>query len=146
MKELYPLIPPSEACARLRRCLQKFNVWESFVKDLGVESDQFLNDLEGCVAGSTVEFDGKWFQQVNGLPIGSVISGLLANFYLFEVQESLGENLAACKEDFLRYVHDFLILVSVETDSLAMLDLCNSLDENLFYSQRRSKPTSILTI
>lgn len=66
-----------------------------------------------------------------GLPIGSVISGLLAEFYLFDIYRTLTKWVNIRGGDLLKYVDDFVVLLPkrVEVDSLLMF--FNSQDEDI---------------
>jgi hypothetical protein len=80
VKELYPSVPPKLACERMFDCMKTQNVLDVLLNDLGIDEARLLKDLVEATSGNMVECGGKIYLQVQGLPIGSTISGLLANF------------------------------------------------------------------
>ena len=66
-------------------------------------------------------------------PIGSSLSGTLANFYLDPIITKISAFLDDLKGDYVRYVDDFLFLIPCETDTKLFLERLNKLDEHIVF-------------
>ncbi|XP_071443316.1 putative nicotine oxidoreductase [Hetaerina americana] len=82
VKDLFTNIPISEAV----------KVAEETLKQTGAEPpflDEFLALLRVCVEENYFKFNGKFFQQKDGLAMGSPLSPLLADLYMNDFEERL---------------------------------------------------------
>ncbi len=80
--------------------------WDILIKKLSIlfYDDPLLELLIKWIKANAI-YEGKIIKRYRGLPQGAVISPLLANFYLDELDEKIGENFK-----LIRYADDILIL------------------------------------
>ncbi|MBU1100079.1 MAG: CRISPR-associated endonuclease Cas1 [Bacteroidetes bacterium] len=64
-----------------------------------------------------VEYDGRIIQRKRGLPQGAVISPMLANLFLDELDDTLGNDFK-----LIRYADDFVVLCKSEKEALKAKD------------------------
>jgi len=147
IKELFPSVPPDLAINRLLALLRKNNILGELLADLKINEQRLASDLTICVTGGILDCNGDFYTQLRGLPIGSTVSPLLANFYLAPIISLIETELSLCDSDYCRYVDDFLFLIPVDIDPAALLDLFNSFDPNITFTLESSAtPMSYLQL
>jgi len=81
-------------------------------------------------------YDGRSVRTlIQGIPQGSVVSPMLANLYL----DQLDEDLAAAGQVAVRYADDLVLLCANEEDAAAALELTDDLLEDLALDLHREK-------
>ena len=96
-----------------------------------------IRDLLRTVLGSTVfTFNGKWYRQKSGLPIGSRISGLLATMFMNEIERRLVPELPLAL--YTRYVDDTFILTRNGDDARTILQSFNSSHPQLTFTMEEA--------
>ncbi|CAF1469206.1 unnamed protein product [Rotaria sordida] len=73
------------------------------------------NLLELCLNNSYFTFNNKYYKQVKGLPMGNVLSPLLAHLYMHEF---INNTLHEIKEKLFRYVDDLFIITKMKKTQL----------------------------
>ncbi|BHF83695.1 hypothetical protein SprV_0902683900 [Sparganum proliferum] len=114
-------------------CILSFDVvalFSSIPHDLAIESVarrlqdnptnipiEHISELLRLCLKNYCQFDGKFYQQVRGTPMGSPISGLLAELVLQQLEEEVMRTFKA--KMWLRYVDDtFVIMKTCEIEQL----------------------------
>nr|VZI38472.1 unnamed protein product [Spirometra erinaceieuropaei] len=83
---------------------------------IGIPTEHVL-DMLGLCLKNYCQFDGKYYQQVKGTPMGSPISGLLAELVLQRLEEVVIQ--AIRQKMWLRYVDDtFVVIKNCEVERL----------------------------
>nr|VZI08033.1 unnamed protein product [Spirometra erinaceieuropaei] len=83
---------------------------------IGIPTEHVL-DMLGLCLKNYCQFDGKYYQQVKGTPMGSPISGLLAELVLQRLEEVVIQ--AIRPKMWLRYVDDtFVVIKNCEVERL----------------------------
>ncbi|BHF67700.1 hypothetical protein SprV_0301072800 [Sparganum proliferum] len=83
---------------------------------IGIPTEHVL-DMLGLCLKNYCQFDGKYYQQVKGTPMGSPISGLLAELVLQRLEEVVIQ--AISPKMWLRYVDDtFVVIKNCEVERL----------------------------
>ena len=87
--------------------------------------------LDACIE-TLFSFNSKWYEQIDGVPMGSPLEPVLANIIVIEleriiVKKSLHKSLVKL---YMRYVDDTLILVKYK-DTNYLYRRLNSFDKNI---------------
>ena len=131
IQNLYPSIPTDLACSRLEDCLNRNGVLEELTRDLDISGKTFINDLYLAIRNNMITFNNNIFQQVKGLPIGSPISGLLSNFYLYPIVLKLEDFVSKMGGKYIRFVDDFLLMVPEFQSSQDIINTLNTFDSEI---------------
>ncbi len=99
---LFTSIPQDLACKTIRQLLESGN------NNMSLTTDEMMTLLEFCL-NTVFTFDGKIYQQIKGTPMGSPISGVIAEAVLQRLEQ---EVLPRCPPKFwARYVDDTFVVV-----------------------------------
>nr|VZI27786.1 unnamed protein product [Spirometra erinaceieuropaei] len=105
---LFSSIPHDLAIDSVARCLEQ--------SPIGILTAHVLDMLKLCLK-NYCQFDGKFYQQVKGTPMGSPISGLLAELVLQRLERAVVHTFEP--KMWLRYVDDtFVIIETREVERL----------------------------
>ncbi|BHF79945.1 hypothetical protein SprV_0702306900 [Sparganum proliferum] len=105
---LFSSIPHDLAIDSVARCLEQ--------SPIGIPTEHVLDMLKLCLK-NYCQFDGKYYQQVKGTPMGSPISGLLAELVLQRLEQDVVPTFEP--KMWLRYVDDtFIIIKTREVERL----------------------------
>jgi len=134
IKELYPSIPPESAIKRIIDHLRNNKKLEELLSELGITEERYVNDLTQATSKCIIKIGDQHYMQVKGAPIGSVLSGLMANFYMVPLIQKIGDLMDTIGGSYFRYVDDFLFLVPSTNQSSTLLEIINSYDDNLTFT------------
>ena len=147
IKELYPSVDPKVAVDRMIDCIKTNGSLKELLEDLKINEITLIEDLNNCIKEGIITCGNSFYKQIKGLPIGSPISGLLSNFYLFPLLSKFDILMKEIDGNYIRYVDDFLFLVPNNTNEDSFLEMCNSFDQLLdFTIESKSNPMSFLQI
>ena len=76
---LYTRVPIDEALTAAKRAISNHPEIEA---ELPVPIDTFMKLLEVCVRFGAFEFNEEEYEQIDGLPMGGPLSGVLANLFM----------------------------------------------------------------
>jgi hypothetical protein len=128
---MYPSIPQNDVIELVGEKLMK---GKFYYHGLNWED---MRDLLRVVLGSTVfTFNGRWYKQKSGLPIGSRISGLLATIFMDEIEKRLIPELPIAV--YARYVDDTLILTRNSDDAMKILQSFNTAHPQLTFTMEEA--------
>ena len=113
---LFTRVPVDEALAAARRALDL-----NPDLDLPVPADIFMKLVEICVRFGAFEFESEEYEQIDGLPMGSPLSGVLANLFMETLEADHYLGIVGAHALWIRYADDVTLLVAVRvvTDDLA---------------------------
>ena len=134
IKELYPSIPPVIAVDGFMTYIQNNGHLDLLLNNLKTDSTGLANVILNCITNNIVKFNDKLFKQIKGLPIGSCLSGLMADFYLCPLLNNIQSLMQDLNGQVIRYVDDFLFLIPVDVCTQYLLEHINSLDENIMFT------------
>ena len=97
---LYPSINPPNAITKVMKFLDNSIVASNYLKELNCSRDRMVEALEFVLNNDFVRVGDQLFMQKTGLPIESLLSGLLSDFYLIEIQVELTHCLNKAGVDF----------------------------------------------
>ena len=112
---LFTMVTVLEALAAAKRALSM----NPNLK-LPVPTDIFMRLLEACVKFGCFEFDGQEYEQIEGLPMGSPLSGVLANLFMETLEADHYLDIVGKHALWIRYADDVTLLIAVRvvTDDL----------------------------
>lgn len=86
------------------------------------DTDWLLNLLDQHVRNNLVKIGKEYFRQRNGIPQGSVLSSLLCNFFLAELERTSLDFLQPTKSLLMRFVDDFLLITTDINQAMQFLE------------------------
>ena len=103
---LFTNVPITIACD-LNRCH-----WDCIQPFSTLDLDAFIEGIQLCAAATIIQFLGKFYKQIFGCPMGSALSGALANLVMVDLENTALNQIpssAICV--YTRYVDDLFALM-----------------------------------
>lgn len=85
-------------------------------------ADWLLNLLDQHVRNNLVKIGKEYYRQRNGIPQGSVLSSLLCNFFLAELEHNILGFLRSKDSLLMRFVDDFLLITNDLNQAMQFLE------------------------
>lgn len=123
VKSLFTKIP----LERLRRILRE--KWHRIKQRTIMSQNTFMALIEICIKdGSYFVYNGQVYMQVEGLPMGSALSPVLAAIVLDALMEEIMERISGYVKLLKKYVDDFIAVIKIEhiDEVLSVLNGYNS--------------------
>jgi len=118
-------------------------ITESVEQFNGLEKHQLKKLLVICTQKSHFQFKGNFFDQIDGVAMGSPLGPLFANIFMDEFEQSKMKKLTELGvKIWLRYVDDVFAIIEHESQSDAILDYLNKQHINIKFtieSEKHSK-------
>lgn len=128
VESLYPSIPINECMNAVQYYIQDIIKFASFKSILSINDILYLINL--YLKSNLIEFNGKFFKQINGIAMGNSSSVQLANLYMFYIEKEL--SLPHYIKLIKRYIDDILIVWEGPYSLLlSFLNQYNSLRPNI---------------
>ncbi len=132
IESLYPSIPLEET----------LNLAADILKEIefkNLEKDNIIKLLKFCTSDLTFQFNGKFYKQTSGVPMGSPLAMALSEIFLKHVEkekiipnfQKLGIN------NYFRYVDDIFIIGKENLNVQNLLLNFNSLHNNLKFTMEK---------
>ena len=121
IKSMYTSIPIQNAIENVKTKLENHNV----CRKITIQNIESL--LTVILQNTYFEFDKKIYKQIDGLPMGSSLSGLLAILYVDSIERSALQSMPTSIL-FHRYVDDCFSIVKDRDEALELLHKLNSVD------------------
>ena len=106
--------------------------------------DQFKKLLEICTKESHFEFKGNYFNQIDGVAMGSPLAPTLANIFMHHLENKY---MAKLKElgvvEWLRYVDDTFVLINSKEKLEEIHRFLNNLHKSIKFTYETEKRNSI---
>ena len=129
IESLYPSIPLNEANEIAADLLVKH-------KKTDIPKKELIELLESCTKGLTFQFNGEYFKQNDGVPMGSPIAPVLAEIFLQNLEHH--KFIPAFNQlkinKYWRFVDDGLLLVDNESKIEEIKQLLNSLHPKIKFT------------
>jgi hypothetical protein len=134
VKSLFTNVPIQGALDCLKVRLREFHY-------SSIEIDELSNLVELCLRQTAFVFNGEFYSQDDGLPMGSPLSPLLCDIYMYYFEEKL---FGVYKFPYwFRYVDDTFVLVSSTADISSLLSLINSIDPCIQFTYEMENNNSL---
>jgi hypothetical protein len=93
-----------------------------------------IKTLLECITNNTYfTFEGTWYKQLNGLPMGASISGPLAILYMNKIENQLMSRKPSLSI-YARYVDDIFILTKDKNEADKIYNEINNIDPNINFT------------
>ena len=135
---LYTRVPVDEALAAAKRVLD--TIPET---DLPIEADIFMKLVEMCVRFGCFEFNDEEYEQIDGLPMGSPLSGVLANLFMETLEEEHYLGIVGAHAIWVRYADDVTILIAVRVDTEELLNRINSVHPRIQFTLEEERDNQL---
>ena len=100
--------------------------------------------LEICVQKSIFVFNGEYYEQIDGVSMGSPLGPLFANIFMDELENKNFVKLKNLGVEFWkRYVDDTFVILKSASDAKPVLDLLNTLHKNIKFTTEKEKDGKI---
>ncbi|XP_043483513.1 uncharacterized protein LOC122511979 isoform X1 [Leptopilina heterotoma] len=116
--------------------------WSEIEKHTNFSQDDFLEALNLCLNSAYCQFQGEFYKQIFGLPMGSPISSSAANIVMEGIEDKILNKIKYKIIFYFRYIDDILICApSNKVDDI----LCrfNSIDKHLKFTLELSNNNKI---
>lgn len=108
VKSLFPSIPTEEVLMILKKRLEKD---EKLKNRTNLNVEDILEITSFCLKKTYFQFNGKIYQQLDGLAMGSPLSPTLANLFMDDLEKKILDNQSILKPKiWLRYVDDIFAI------------------------------------
>ena len=125
---MYPSIP-----VNLVKNIIK-NRWSKIKKFRKLPYNEFINGLEVLMNSLYFKYDEKYYQQINGLPIGLSVSPVLADLVIQDIEESVLNKYKKFIIHYGRYVDDSYLIVEKEKIK-QILEKFNNYEQRIKFTQ-----------
>jgi len=129
VKSLFTKVPMKETLEHIEEVLRTDNVWTENSK---LAKEDIITLTKICINSSYFQFRDKIYQQVDGTPMGSPLSPVLADLYLqsIEKQQVMGNSSVKL---WIRYVDDIFCIIKT-TEREKMLKALNNCHESIEFT------------
>ena len=90
------------------------NRWVKVKSHTKLDKKEFLKGLDFIMNSTKFKFNGKFHKQKSGTPVGSLISPMLAEIVMEDLEKSVFERLEFVMPVYFRYVDDTLLCVPLD--------------------------------
>ncbi|CAF2990126.1 unnamed protein product [Rotaria sp. Silwood2] len=135
--DMFTNVPVSQAISIV---LQLIGSSEKFCQTRLTKSDLY-DLLNLCLKNSYFTFNGRFYRQKNGLPMGNILSGLIADIYL---HHHLQQRLIEIQGRTWRYVDDMLVITKMsETEIEKYMKKINSTKHKIKFTYEYEKKNQL---
>ena len=109
--------------------------------NLPINPELFCELLEACTSFNQFSFAGQYFRQINGVPMGSSLSPVLANIYMEHLEMHFLNDIPADMRPvvWLRYVDDVFCIYEDMSKFDAFLSLLNGVNPAIQFTFELSR-------
>jgi hypothetical protein len=128
VKDLFTNIPISKS---IDIVIERIGYSETFCQSTLTKSD-IKELLIFCLQNSSFTFNNKFYRQINGLPMGNILSPLISDLYM---DEYIKNNLKKVNGKLYRYVDDLFIITKMDENEIKLyVNELNSLKETIKFT------------
>jgi hypothetical protein len=136
---MYTSIPTGDATDLLCQKLASINFNYN-----GIQATEIRALLRIILDSSFFQFEGSFYKQTHGLPMGSKISGLLADVFMSSIEQQLVQQLSLLF--YYRYVDDCLIVTTSKEEAETIFIAFNSANQHIKYEIEHPKEDGELSL
>ncbi len=106
----------------------------------GMEKDDLRKLLRICVQESHFQFDGNYYEQIDGVSMGSPLGPLFANIFMsWFVKRYMNELKNLGVESWSRFVDDTFVILKSRKDAEIVLKFLNTKHPNIKFTMEEEK-------
>ena len=135
VKALFTSVPTTQATNIIKKLLEQD---QELQQRTLLSIDNIISLLEFCLKSTYFSFQGKYFEQLEGVAMGSPISSIVANLY---IENFLAEAIRSAPHPpylWKRFVDDIFTIIE-SSQKNEFLEHINSIDKHIPVYSRRSK-------
>ena len=133
---LFTKVPTSKALAEVRKKLESD---ETLAERTGIPVDNIMELLTFCLTTTAFQLDESYYQQNEGMAMGSPLSPVMANIYMEHFEQEALETAPLKPSLWLRYVDDTFVLWQHQEDATSLLDHLNSIESDIQFTMEKEK-------
>ena len=107
--------------------------WELIAPNTNLDVGEFIKGIEIILNNTYFSFDGKFYSQIEGSPMGSPISPILADIVMEDLEVFYLQKLNSIYDIYIRYVDDIFMTVSA-SEVEHVLEVFNSYHDKLKFT------------
>ncbi|KAL9972990.1 hypothetical protein ACROYT_G019392 [Oculina patagonica] len=119
------------------------NDWFNKTHGLQLKKEQLIELLEVAVNDQLFQLDGKLYEQIDGVAMGSPLGPLLANTFMCSLEEKLQED-GQMPSYYKRYVDNTLAIMPGLQAATSFLEVLNSKHPSLTFTMETSTDNTLL--
>ena len=101
VKSLFTNVPIDLAC----ELIQKH--WDAIQENTTLNQDAFIEGIKLCASATVIQYDGKYYRQIFGCPMGSSLSGAITNLVMIDLENTSLQSIPTDAVNiYKRYVDD----------------------------------------
>ena len=128
IEAMYSSIPINEAIQATQRFMQQNNLHHR-----QLDHENITTLLKVVLNEAFFHYNGKVFKQVQGLPMGSRLSGILATLFINHLETMAFERCHLFNRCYSRYVDDVFLFAKDKREAEHILSIFNSLHQSIHY-------------
>ncbi len=117
---LYTKVPIDDALRHIEGQLRQDN---SLGDRTSLTVDEIIEGCKHCLLSTTFVFDGAVYQQVEGLPMGSPLSPIVANLYMESFEQHALDTFSHPPRIWRRYVDDTFVVINKDQQDAFLVHL-----------------------
>lgn len=131
VKNLYPSIPLNDAYNRVKLSLSQNLLPNKNISD--ADHQLILKLLEIHLYNNVLEFDGKFYKQLQGIPMGKAWAPAVASIYLHHWEQQVLSTLAPSQRPlcYSRYIDDIFFIARNQADAEAIILALQQADSHI---------------
>lgn len=137
---LFTKVPTPQALAEVRRRLES----DKTLKDRTViPIDNIMELLTFCINTTAFQINDNFYQQKEGMAMGSPLSPVMANIYMEYLEEQALESAPLKPSLWLRYVDDTFVLWPHQEDVTSLLTHLNNIEPAIQFTMERESDQTL---
>ena len=140
VESLFTSVPTSEVLPLLRSRLESD---QTPSEESGLSVDSILELVSFCVNTSYFQFGEKFYEQTQGMAMGSPLSPVLANLYMEWFEQTALSSTNKPPKMWKRYVDDTFTIFNHDTDLAKFLDHLNSIAPSIRFTMELENNNSL---
>ena len=127
VKSLFTQVPPDLALSSLDDALSNSDQWKERTT---LDKKDLLELTNICLSSTVFKYDEKIYKQIHGTPMGSSISGTLAEITMQSIEKDIFDNSPCQIKLWRRYVDDIIAVVPKDS-YLVLFNYINSINNSI---------------
>jgi len=128
IKSLYTNIPVNKCITRLENHLKKSNI------SLPLPTQTIIKICKLCTQNCFFQYNGIFYKQKFGLPMGSPLSGVLACLYLEFLESKPFKYILPADSNYFRYIDDILFIYPLNHNITQIVERLNKIEPTINFT------------
>ena len=137
---LFTKVPTAIALTEVRKRLEND---ETLADRTAIPVDNIMELLTLCITTTAFQLNDSYYQQIDGMAMGSPLSPVMANIYMEHFETEALKSAPLEPSLWLRYVDDTFVLWQHQEDVTSLLTHLNSIEPAIQFTMEREKDHSL---